>query len=64
MTAPAAPPTGRTADDARPAYMSLTGAPTTVLFRAHDDPAPPARGGKSGRIFSEFTFARAIKGLI
>ena len=29
-------------------------------IRTHEDAAPPAHGGKSGKTFSQFTFDKAV----
>lgn len=47
-------------DARRIAYMPIAGAPSTVIFRAHDDPTHPRHGGKCGRVFDNYPFAVAL----
>ena len=47
-------------DCRRIAYLPPSLQAQTVHIRPHDDPAPPANGGKSGKTFAQFPFAAAV----
>ena len=47
-------------DCRRIAYLPPSLQAQTVHIRPHDDPAPPASGGKSGKTFAQFPFAAAV----
>lgn len=42
------------------AYLPPSMQLQTVHIRTHEDSAPPAHGGKSGKTFSQFTFDKAV----
>lgn len=48
----------------RIAYMPPSQLRQTIHIRAHDDAAPPAHGGKTGKTFSMFPFSVALKEVI
>lgn len=52
-------------DSRQIAYMPIASAPTTVMFRAHDNAGPigPNGGGKPGRVFADYPFTRALEAL-
>lgn len=52
-------------DVRRIAYLPPGYQPRTISIRTHEDPGPtPGRGGKTGRIFSDFPFDRALRALL
>lgn len=48
-------------DCRRIAYLAPSQSKQTVHIRAHDDPLPPAHGGKGGKTFEMFPFATALR---
>ncbi|MDD5176280.1 MAG: group I intron-associated PD-(D/E)XK endonuclease [Sterolibacterium sp.] len=46
------------------AYLPPSMQVQTVHIRTHEDDAPPAHGGKSGKTFSQFTFDKAVAEVI
>lgn len=47
-------------DCRRIAYLPPSLKAQTVHIRPHDDPSPPAHGGKPGKTFAQFPFAVAV----
>lgn len=47
-------------DCRRIAYLPPSSQAQTVHIRPHDDPSPPANGGKAGKTFGQFPFSAAV----
>lgn len=50
-------------DTRRIAYLLPDEVPTSVMFRAHDDPGPRGPYRRAGRVFDAFPFSRALAAL-
>ena len=51
-------------DSRRIAYLAPSKAKQTIHIRPHNDPNPPACGGKFGKTFGQFPFSLAIREML